>query len=70
MLFDQWKAEAARIATGRYNIDLDRVPKEYLWRLFGDDVSPWEVAQLCRNVVAAQEDQSNTTDIPKRVKRA
>jgi hypothetical protein len=40
-----------------YDIDLDRVPKEYLWRLFGDDVSPWEVAELCRNVEAAQEDR-------------
>jgi hypothetical protein len=39
------------------DIDLDRVPKEYLWRLFGDDVSPWEVAELCQNVIAAQEDR-------------
>jgi hypothetical protein len=69
MLFDQWRAEAARIAAGRYNIDLDRVPKEYLWRLWRGDVSPWEVAELCRNVIAAQR-QHNATDIPRRVKRA
>jgi hypothetical protein len=55
--FNDWRAEAARIAAGMYDIDLDRVPKEYLWRLFGDDVSPWEVAELCRNVEAAQEDR-------------
>jgi hypothetical protein len=70
MLFNNWRAEAARIAVGMYNIDLDRVPKEYLWRLWRGDVSPWEVAELCRNVVAAQEDQPDTTDIPRRVKRA
>jgi hypothetical protein len=57
MLFDQWRTEAARIAIRVYGIELDRVSKEYLWRLFGDDVSPWEVAKLCRNVVAAQEDK-------------
>ena len=45
----------------------DRVPRAYLWHLFVDDVSPWEVAELCRNVVAAQEGQPDTT---KRVKRA
>ena len=56
-LFNNWRAEAARIAAGMYDIDLDRVPKEYLWRLFGDDVSPWEVAELCQNVIAAQEDR-------------
>ena len=70
MLFNNWRAEAARIAAGMYDIDLDRVPKAYLWRLFGDDVSPWEVAELCRNVIAAQEDQPDTTNIPRRVKRA
>jgi hypothetical protein len=32
MRFDEWRAEAARIAGG-YSIDLDRVPKPYLWRL-------------------------------------
>ena len=69
MLLDNWRAEAARTAAGMYDIDLDRVPKAYLWRLFGDDVSPWEVAELCRNVVAAQADQPDTTDIPRRVKR-
>jgi hypothetical protein len=53
MLFNNWRAEAARIAAGMYDIDLDRVPKEYLWRLWRGDVSPWEVAELCRNVVAA-----------------
>ena len=68
MLFNNWRAEAARIAAGMYDIDLDRVPKEYLWRLFGDDVSPWEVAELCRNVVAAQPNAA--ADIPKRIKRA
>jgi hypothetical protein len=67
MLFNDWRAEAARIATGMYDIDLDRVPKEYLWRLFGDDVSPWEVAELCQNVIAAQEDQPDTTDISRGV---
>jgi len=40
MLFNNWRAEAARIAAGMYDIDVGRVPKEYLWRLFGDDVSP------------------------------
>jgi hypothetical protein len=63
MLFNNWRAEAARIAAGMYGIDLDRVPKAYLWRLFGDEVSPWEVAELCRNVIAAQEDQPDTIDI-------
>ena len=70
MLFNDWRAEAARIAAGMYGVELDRVPKAYLWRLFGDDVSPWEVAELCRNVIAAQEDQPDTTNIPRRVKRA
>ena len=70
MLLNNWRAEAARIAAGMYDIDLDRVPKAYLWRLFGDDVSPWEVAEVCRNVVAAQEAQPDTADIPRRVKRA
>jgi hypothetical protein len=46
MLLNNWRAEAARIAAGMYDIDLDRVSKAYLWRLFGDDVSPWEVAEL------------------------
>ena len=67
MLFDNWRAEAARIATGMYGVDLDRVSKEYLWRLWRSDVSVWEAAQLCRNVIAAQEDQSAPTDIPRRV---
>ena len=67
MLFNDWRAEAARIAVGMYDIDLDRAPKEYLWRLWRDDVSVWEVAALCRNVVAAQEEQPDTTDVPKRV---
>jgi hypothetical protein len=31
-----------------YGIELDRVPKEYLWGLFGNAVSPWEAAELCR----------------------
>ena len=70
MLFDQWRAAAARIAAGMYGVELDRVPKEYLWGLFGNDVSPWEAAELCRNVIAAQEGQPDTTDIPKGVKRA
>jgi hypothetical protein len=65
--FNKLRAEAARIAAGLYNIDLDRIPKPYLWRLWRDDVSVWEAAQLCRNVVAAQEGQPDTT---KRVKRA
>jgi hypothetical protein len=38
MLFDQWRAEAARIAAGMYGVELDRVPKEYLWRLWRGDV--------------------------------
>jgi hypothetical protein len=66
MLFNNWRAEAARIAVGMYNIDLDRVPKEYLWRLWRGDVSPWEAAALCKNVIAAQH---NTADIPRRAKR-
>ena len=70
MLFDQWRVEAARIAAGMYGIELDRVSKEYLWHLWRDDVSPWEVAELCRNVVAAQEDQPDRTGIPRRVKQA
>lgn len=69
MLFDQWRAAAARIAAGMYGVELDRVPKEYLWRLWRGDVSVWEAAQLCRNVIAAQA-QHNATDIPRRVKRA
>ena len=69
MLFDNWRAEAARIAAGMYDIELDRVPKAYLWRLWRGDVSAWEAAQLCRNVIAAQE-QPDTTDIPRRIKRA
>ena len=52
-----------------YDVELDRVPKEYLWRLWRGDVSVWEVAQLCRNVIAAQEDLPDTADIPRRVKR-
>jgi hypothetical protein len=68
MLFDQWRAEAARIATGMYGIELDRVSKEYLWRLWRSDVSVWEAAQLCRNVIAAQP-RHNAADIPRRVKR-
>jgi hypothetical protein len=67
MLFDNWRAEAARVAAGMYGIDLDRVSKAYLWRLWRGDVSVWEAAQLCRNVIAAQVDQPDT---PKRVKRA
>jgi hypothetical protein len=66
MLFTNWRAEAARIAAGMYGVDLDRIPKEYLWRLWRGDVSPWEAAELCRNVVAAQH---NAADIPRRVKR-
>ena len=57
MLLNNWRAEAARIAAGMYGVELDRIPKEYLWRLWRSDVSVWEAAQLCRNVVAAQEDQ-------------
>jgi hypothetical protein len=68
MRFDQWRAEAARIATGMYNIDLDRVSKEYLWSLYAGDVSPWEAAALCRNVIAAQP-RHNAADLPRRVKR-
>jgi hypothetical protein len=68
MLFNDWRAEAARIAAGMYDIDLDRVPKEYLWRLWRDDVSVWEAAQLCQNVIAAQP-RHNAADIPRRVKR-
>ena len=49
MLFNQWRAAAARIAAGMYGVELDRVPKEYLWRLWRGDVSVWEAAQLCRN---------------------
>jgi hypothetical protein len=30
MLFNDWRAETARIAAGMYGVDLDRVPKEYL----------------------------------------
>jgi hypothetical protein len=67
MRFDQWKAETARIAAGMYGIDLDRVPKPYLWSLYTGGIPSWEAARLCRNVVAAQEDQPDTT---KRVKRA
>ena len=55
--FNDWRAEAARIAAGMYGVEIDRVPKQYLWRLWRGDVSVWEAAQLCRNVVAAQEDQ-------------
>ena len=65
MGFEVWKAEAAQIAADMYAIDLDRVPKEYLWGLFGNDVSPWEAAALCRNVIAAQEEHS----IPRKAKR-
>ena len=68
MLLNNWRAEAARIAAGMYDIDLDRVPTEYLWRLWRGDVSVWEAAQLCRNVVAAQPNAA--ADIPKRIKRA
>ena len=57
MLFNDWRAEAARIAAGMYGIELDRVSKEYLWRLWRGDVSVWEAAQLCQNVIAAQEDR-------------
>jgi hypothetical protein len=69
MLFNDWRAEAARIASGMYDIDLDRVSKAYLWRLWRGDVSVWEAAKLCQNVVAAQEDQPDTR-VPRRVKRA
>jgi hypothetical protein len=33
MLFNDWRAEAARIAVGMYGVELDRVSKTYLWRL-------------------------------------
>ena len=68
--FNDWRAEAARIAAGMYGVEIDRVPKQYLWRLWRDDVSVWEAAQLCQNVVAAQEGQPDRTGIPRRVKRA
>jgi hypothetical protein len=61
MLFDRWKAEAAQIAAGRYSIDIGQVPKPYLWRLFVDHVPPWEAAALCRNLVAAHENQPNVS---------
>jgi hypothetical protein len=38
MGFEVWKAEAAQIAAGMYDIDLNRVPKEYLWGLFGNGI--------------------------------
>jgi hypothetical protein len=41
MLFNNWRAEAARIAAGMYGVELDRIPKEYLWRLWRGDVSVW-----------------------------
>jgi hypothetical protein len=50
MPFNNWRAEAARIAAGMYGVELDRIPKEYLWRLWRSDVSVWEAAELCRNV--------------------
>ena len=68
MLFNNWRAEAARIAAGMYGVELDRVSKAYLWRLRRGDVSVWEAAQLCRNVIAAQP-RHNAADIPRRVKR-
>ena len=67
--FNDWRAEAARIAAGMYGVEIDRVPKQYLWRLWRGDVSVWEAAQLCQNVIA-QEDQPDATDISRRVKRA
>ena len=70
MRFDQWRSETARIASWVHDVALDRVPKEYLWRLWRGDVSVWEAAQLCRNVVAAQKDQPDATDISRRAKRA
>jgi hypothetical protein len=47
----------AQIAAGMYGVAIDRVPKEYLWRLCRGDVSVWEAAQLCQNVIAVQEDK-------------
>jgi hypothetical protein len=70
MPFNDWRAETARIAAGMYRVELDRVSKAYLWRLWRGDVSVWEAAQLCRNVVAAQKDQPDATDISRRAKRA
>jgi hypothetical protein len=57
MLFDRWRAEAAQIAAGWYSIDLDRIPKSFLWRLFVDHVPPYEAAKLAKNLIGAQEDQ-------------
>jgi hypothetical protein len=62
MPFNNWRAEAARIADGLYGIDLDRVPKPYLWHLFVDHIPSGEAAMLGRNVIAAQP-QHNATDI-------
>jgi hypothetical protein len=67
MRFDQWRAEAARIAAGMYGIEIDRVAKPYLWGLYTGGIPPWEAARLCLNAIAAQEERPDTT---KRVKRA
>jgi hypothetical protein len=68
MMFDQWKTKAA-LAARFYGIDLDRVSKPYLWPPLRRSRPPWEAAELCQNVVAAQP-QHNVTGIPRRVKRA
>ena len=34
MLFNDWRAEAARIAAGMYDVEFDRVSKPYLWSLY------------------------------------
>ena len=57
MRFEEWKAEAARIASGMYGVELVRVPKPYLWSLYAGGIPTWEAAQLCQNVIAAQEDR-------------
>ena len=62
MRFEEWKAEAARIASGMYGVELVRVPKPYLWSLYAGGIPTWEAAQLCQNVITAQEGQPDMPD--------